>query len=177
MQVTEVLALVEKIIEEHRQITRGFQNLEQVANDAGAMRELDKTQQDFIPGRLVNPQEGLQRWQNSLEKITQGIEAHFNREETALLPVVETYGDKTQVSALRTWLAEHGELRERLAKLKIDVGELYVAETHHVVWHGKAWGIRVYMTHTYNLFEKHARGEQKLLLALKKQLPEKAKGK
>ena len=174
MEITEALSLIDLIIEEHRKIFKGFQNLEKTANDASAMRELDKTQEAFIPGRLDNPQQGLQKWQNYLETIARGIEAHFNREEMALLPAVEEYGSKTQVSALRTWLSEHGELRERLAKLKIDVGELYVAETNHVVWHATAWGIRVYMTRTYNLFERHARGEQKLLRALKERLRKEA---
>jgi len=136
---------------------------------------LDRAQEDFVPERLTSRQQGVRSWQESLEMVRRGIEAHFNREETALLPAVEEYGDEAQLSRLRGWLAEHAELRERLAKLDIDVAELNAAEAHHVVWHGKAWGIRVYMNHTLKLFERHAKGEQKLLLAMKKGLQERIK--
>jgi len=175
MEAAQVLALVEQIIEEHKNIIQGLKTLDQVANDAGAIQALDKAQEDFVPERLIDRQQGVRRWQESLEAIERGIEAHFDREETSLLPAVEEYGDEAQLSSLRGWLAEHAELRERLSKLKIDVAELTAAETHHVVWHGKAWGIRVYMNHTLKLFDRHAQEEHKLLLAMKQGLQERVK--
>ncbi len=175
MEASQVLSLVEQIIEEHKSIIQGLKDLDQVANDAGAIQVLDRAQEDFVPERLTSRQQGVRSWWEALEMVRQGIEAHFGREETALLPAVEEYGDEEQLSSLRGWLAEHAELRERLSKLDIDVAELATAEAHHVVWHGKAWGIRVYMNHTLKLFERHAQGEQKLLLAMKRGLQKKVK--
>lgn len=177
MEVEEVLALIEKIIEEHKQIFKGLRTLEKVANDASAMRGLDKAQGEFVPGRLGDKKQGLQNWQELLKAIDQGIRAHFNREETALVAAVEEYGDKGLATTLQAWLFEHNELRERLAKLKEDVANLAVDTSSQIVWQGEAWGIRVYMTHTYNLFERHTEGEQGLLMTLKKRLQVKVREK
>ena len=174
MKVAEALALIEKIIEEHRIILGGIHNLNERANDVAAMRGLGQAQETFTPGRLHDQKEALRNWKESLSFVDAGIQAHFNREETALVAAIAEYGSEELASALRHWLAEHAELRERLAKMRIDVDELIAAESYHVVWQGKAWGIRVYMTHTGKLFDVHARGEQKMLVKLRNLLQSKA---
>ncbi|MFQ6121621.1 MAG: hypothetical protein ACE5LA_00970 [Dehalococcoidales bacterium] len=170
MEVKEALALIEKIIEEHRQITRRLQTLQQVANDVSAMRGLDKAQEDFVPGRLNEQKQALQSWQESLAIIDRGIRTHFDREETALLIAVKEYGDEKQVSAWHAWLTEHEELRNRLTKLKEDTTELAAGNLSRELWEGKAWGVRSYQAHTRKSFELHARGEQKLLRTLRNRL-------
>jgi hypothetical protein len=171
----EAIALIEQIIEEHRQIIRGLQALERVTNDADALKVLDKAQGDFVPGRLGDHQPGLQSWRDSLEVTDQGMRAHFNREEISLLPVIENHGSETQVSSWRAWLSEHEELRNHLAVLKKELAELTAEHLSRKVWEERAWGIRVYMSQTHRLFHKHTRGEQKLLLSIKKGLQEKIK--
>ncbi len=170
MEVKEILALIEKIIEEHRQIIGGFKTLERAANDASAIRGLGEAQEAFVPGRLGDQKRGVQSWQESLAIIDRGIRAHFDREETALLIAVEEYGDEEQVSAWHAWFTEHEELRKRLTKLKKDTAELAVESLPRELWEGKAWGIRSYQAHTRKLFEVHALGEQKLLRMLRREL-------
>ena len=62
MEAEEVLALIEKVIEEHKQITQRGQTLERVANDVEAMAGLQKTKETFMPGRL-DEKKGLQKLQ------------------------------------------------------------------------------------------------------------------
>jgi len=96
----EALTLIEKILQEHKVIMQRAHTLEQTANDAEAISGLDKAKDIFMPGRFEQEQ-GLQKLQELLETINQGLQAHFNREETALLAAVEKYGDRELVSTLR----------------------------------------------------------------------------
>lgn len=172
----EALVLIEKIIEEHEQIIERVRALERVTNDASALVELDRAREDFIPGRLGDQKQGLQNWQESLEIIDQGIQAHFNREETDLLTAFEKHGGRMLASALRALLTEHEELKNRLAKLRKDVAELAVGGSSRGVWEGKTWGVRSYLAHTRKLFEVHARSEQRLLYRLRSQLRREIRG-
>ena len=45
----DALALLDQLIEEHKQIMRRFQTAEQVANDTVAILELDRAKEDFVP--------------------------------------------------------------------------------------------------------------------------------
>jgi hemerythrin-like domain-containing protein len=163
----EVLALIDKIIEEHRQILGRVQALEKVTNDAGALQVLDRAGEAFVPGRFGDQKQALQSWQESLEITDQGIQAHFNREETSLLTAFEKHGGEELASAWHVWLSEHNDLRTRLVKLKEDMAELAAGGSSRDVWEGKAWGVRSYLAHTRRLFEAHARSEQQLLRKLR----------
>ena len=164
------LALIEKIIEEHKQIMQGIQDIEQGVNDATALLKLDSAKEDFVPGRLEDQKQTLRKWQYSLEKIDEGLKAHFNFEETSLLTAFEKDGNRMFSSALRSLLDEHKGLTNRLAKLKGDITELADADLPREVWEGKAWGIRAYMTHTWKLLEAHAQSEHELLTKLRDEL-------
>ncbi len=166
----ETIDLIDKIIEEHKQIIGKVQALEQVTNDASALLRLDVAREDFVPGRLSNQKQGLQNWQESLEIIDQGIQAHFNREETGLLTAFEQHGGKMLASALRALLSEHKGIREHLTKLKKDVAELTIGGSSREVWEERVWGVRSYLAHTRKLFEVHARSEQRLFRTLRSEL-------
>jgi len=176
MEVNEALALVEKIIEEHREIAHQFQTVEQVASDASAMRGLETGSEAFMPGRFDQKQ-GLQKLAASLEVIEQGLQAHFNREETSLPTAVETYGDEELVSALRSLLLAHENLRNRFAHSKKSVAELTGGGLSRQVWEASAHDMRAYLSHTRKLLEAHAMSEEQLLHKVHGQLLEKAKEK
>ena len=165
----EVLALIEKIIDEHKGIMGKVQSLEQVANDASALVGLEETKEAFMPGRF-DQREGLQKLQELLETLDKGLQAHFNREETGLLSAFEKHGDRKLVSALRSLLLEHEDLRNRFAHSKNHVAELTSGELARHRWEASAHDMRAHISHTRKLLEAHAAIEQKLLLELREQL-------
>ena len=166
----ETIALIDKIIEEHKTISQRVRALEQVVNDASALLGLDAAREDFIPGRLDDQKQSLHNWQESLEIVDQGIQAHFSREETGLLTAFEKHGGEMLASALQALLFEHRELRGRLAKLKSDVAELAAGGLSREVWGGMVWGARSYLAHTRKLLEIHAQSERELLRMLRREL-------
>ena len=176
LAIKEALALIKLIIEEHKIILQKVQTLEQVANDASAIKGLDQAEKGFVPGRLNDQRRVLQTWQESVEIVDQGLQDHFDREETRLSTAFDKCGDSMLASALRALLLEHGELRNRLAKARKDVAELTNGGAQREVWEGRAWGARVYITHTRKLIEAHHQSEQKLLLTLRMKLTRAVKG-
>ena len=165
----EALAVIEKIIEEHKVIKQRFQTAEQVANDASALLELEETKEDFMPGRF-NQRQGLQKLAESLEVIDKGLQEHFDREETALLAAFEKHGAKELASALHSLLLEHEDLRNRLTQSKEHVAELTSGGLSRNVWEASAYDMRAYISHTRKLLEAHAEIEQELLHKLRNQL-------
>jgi len=172
----ETLALIDKIIEEHKLIFHRVQTLDRATNDIRAMLELERAKEDFVPRRFGDQRRALQIWQESIEAVDEGLQAHFDREEKGLLTAFEKYGDRMLASALHVLLLEHEELRNRFAKLKTEVAELAVGGLSREVWEGKAWGVRTYLNHTLKLLEAHAQSEQELLETLRSESRRTIKG-
>ena len=172
----DTIALIDRIMEEHKAITQNADNLEQLANDVEAAAKLEKAKEAFVPGRF-NQQQGLQQMQESLEIIRKGIEAHFEREEMALLAAFEKHGDRRLVSALRSLVNEHEGLRNRFVQMKQHVVELTGGELASQLWGARAHDMRVYASHTLKLLGAHARNEHELLLEMSEQLKKGSKEK
>ena len=69
----EALALIDQLIEEHKQILQDIQTTERIANDAGALLELGRAEEDFMPGRFDDQERSLQSLQESLEAVDQAV--------------------------------------------------------------------------------------------------------
>ena len=167
--MNEVITLIDEIIKDHVMIIQRVQTLEQVANDAEALVGLEKAKETFMPGRLEHKQ-SLQKLSDLLDKVFEGLQAHFNREEKGLLTAFEKHGGQELVTTLRSLLLEHEDLRERFNQSKEDVAKLMRGGMSRHVWEASAHDMRAHITHTRKLLEAHAEIEQELLHALRKQL-------
>lgn len=165
----EAIAIIDKILEEHKTIMQRLKSMEQVANDAEAMVGLEKAKEVFMPGRLEQ-KEGLKKLQELQEKVEHGLHAHFNREETGLMSAVEKRGDMKIASALRTLLLEHKDLKNRIAHSKKHVADLLGGGLSRTVWEATAHDMRAHISHTRKLLEAHAAIEQELLQELRDEL-------
>ena len=160
------LALIEQVIEEHKTI---LQRLDQVINDAEALRSFEKAKEVFIPGRL-DQKVGLDKLEELVNLVDKGLQAHFDREETAMLAVFEEQGDNELASAFHSLLLEHKNLRNRLTHTKNHVTQLTTGELSRFHWEATAHDMRTHISHTRKLLEAHAGVEQELLLSLRRNL-------
>lgn len=165
----KALALLGKIIEEHKSIMRGVQGLEQAASDAEAIVAMEEAKETFMPGRFEQ-EKGLKKLQASLEVIDRGLRAHFSREETGLMDVFEKHGNKELASAFRSLLLEHEDLRNRLAHARKHVAELMGGGLSRHLWEASAHDMRAHISHTRKLLEAHAEIEQELFHRLRTDL-------
>ena len=166
------LALIEQVIEEHMTI---LQRLDQVVNDAEALRSFEKAKEVFMPGRL-DQKVGLDKLEELVNLVDQGLQAHFDREETAVLAAFEEQGDKELASDFHSLLLEHKDLRNRLTHTKNHVAQLTTGELSRSHWEATAHDMRAHISHTRKLLEAHAGVEQELLLSLRRSLLGEKKG-
>ncbi|TFH34708.1 MAG: hypothetical protein E4G93_04895 [Dehalococcoidia bacterium] len=105
--MTETLAILEQILDEHKDIHENFQALGQVSGDieAAARLQSDKTKDYFVPKSLDDHGRGLARWKEILEAIAVGLKAHFHKEETALAEAFKRDGTPELEAALNELLA------------------------------------------------------------------------
>jgi hypothetical protein len=165
----DALATIERVIAEHKAIRKDFYNLEQVANDAQAMKSFEAAKEAFMPGRLDHRQ-GLSQLANALTAIESGLHRHFHFEETSLPTVVDMHGNEELKSSLRSILLEHIDLRNRLAHSRKHAEELVDGSMARHRWEASAHDMRAYISHTRKLLEAHAEIEQELLHELRSRL-------
>ncbi len=167
--MNDVIALIDKIIEEHQAVFSRFRKMEGVFNDVQAMAGIEVAKEAFMPGRF-DQKEGLKSLKESLDVIEQGLIAHFNREETALVAAFDKYADRALVSALNALLLHHGDLRKRIEDSKKQLAELVGGGMGQHTWQASAHDIRAHITHTRKMIEAHAASEMPLLLKLRKKM-------
>lgn len=160
--MSDILAIIEKVIEEHKVILADFDTLEQVVNDAGAMLAMEKSKEAFMPGR-PSPREGLRKLDETRQKVTIGLEAHFNREETALLGAFQAYGRQDFTAAFLDLLNAHKVIRAELSVLKIQVTELLAEKLSRAQWETRGYEIRTRINQLHKTMANHAAEEQVLL--------------
>jgi hypothetical protein len=165
----EIVALIDNLIDEHKAVIKDAQSLEQIANDASILVDLEEAGETFVPGRFDQKQ-SLQKLQESLEKIDQGLQAHFNREEVGLLAAFEKHGDRKLVTTLNSLLLEHEDLRNRLSHAKDHVAELVSGGLARHQWEASANDMRAHLSHTRKLLEAHAAIENELFVAMRQRL-------
>jgi hypothetical protein len=165
----DVLAIIERVIQEHKVILSEFKELETISNDSLALEAIKQSKEAFMPGRL-SPRQGLHKMNEIRDKLEEGLEKHFSMEETKLLEAFEKYADKSLVKALQTLLTQHSEIRVHLNELKELISELLPEELSRHLWESKAYDMRAHATNIHNLLDAHAREEKRILDQLRKEL-------
>ena len=170
--MSETLALVEQILDEHKQIHGSFEKLGQISSDSTAAAELgsQKTKDYFVSKSLDDKGEGLKRWKEMLAAIDLGLKAHFNREETALADAFRQEGTSDLAEALDKLLAEHNDINRHVSKLMKDAKDIASGGEKIEVWEGSGWGMKTNVETLRDEIMAHAERERVLLGRMKDHL-------
>lgn len=168
--MSEILTLIDQLIEQHKVILKSLADTQKVVNDASALFALDGAKKDLMPGRLDDQHKLLEDLEKTLNKVEEGLKTHFNYEETALVRAMKQYASETLVTGLRVLLMEHAELKTRLEESRKEVAELFKFRGHREITEGRVWGMRVYIAHTEKLIGLHANSEEELFHKLRDEL-------
>ena len=163
--MTKALAIVEQILDEHKDIHADFQSLGQVSGDieAAARLQSDKTKDFFVSKSLNDQGQGLVRWKDILERIATGLKAHFSKEETALAEAFQREGTPDLEAALDELLAEHAAINKHVAKLLKDADDIASGGARIEVWEGTGWGMKTNIQQLQSQIAAHAERERVLL--------------
>jgi iron-sulfur cluster repair protein YtfE (RIC family) len=172
MNEAEALAIVNQILDEHKEIHANFESLGAVSGDIEAAARLhsDKTKDYFVPKSLDDQGRGLARWRQILESIDAGLKAHFNKEETALTEAFQREGTPELASALKQLLAEHDDINKHVAKLMKDAEDIAAGGLRIEVWEGTGWGMKTNIQRLQEQIAAHAESERLLLGKMKAHL-------
>jgi iron-sulfur cluster repair protein YtfE (RIC family) len=163
--MSETLAIVEQILDEHKDIHENFKSLGQASGDieAAARLQSDKTKDFFVPKSLNDHGAGLAHWKEILEAIDAGLKAHFLKEETALSDAFHRDGTPELEAALKQLLAEHAVINKHVAKLLKDADDIASGGQRIDVWEGTGWGMKTNIQHLQEEIAAHAERERQLL--------------
>jgi hypothetical protein len=164
------LALLDKLEAEHKELMSGAQRLGNITSDLDAMTSLEKTSEDFAPQRTERRKQILEDLRLSLEVIDEKLSDHFNREEKDLLTLCQTRSNAAFGWALLNLVVEHGEIKNRIAKSRLDATALATEDLSPYTWVSRAYPMRFYLNHTRRRLQAHAESEQELLNALRSKL-------
>jgi hemerythrin-like domain-containing protein len=172
--VDSTVELIDRLIEEHKIITRRADSLEKVVNDAGLLSGLKETRAAFTPDELT-PGENLKKLDEMLAAIESRLERHFKTEETVLKPAVARYGNEKLVNALNALLFEHSDLRDRMLHSRERVDELRGGNLDPARRDASARDFGVYLNHSRKLLETHAARENHFFNELRRHLKKTAR--
>jgi hypothetical protein len=167
--MTDVIGIIDKIIEEHKILLNQATQFEKITNDAGAMIAMTKSKEVFMPGRLEQSQ-SLKKFEDLRNKIQEGLSAHFQREETSLLEAILEFGDKNIIITLKKLLSQHWAFRTSLKDLQYESNELINGQLSRALWEPKAYIMRSHIAEMHTRLEQHAKNEQQLFNDVRKQL-------
>jgi hypothetical protein len=167
----DIIAIIDKIIEEHKILLAQAVQLENITNDAGAMMAMAKSKEVFVPGRY-DQVDTLKIFEKLRNKTQEGLYAHFNREETSLLDAIVEFGNQNIITGLKKLLAEHKNLKYNLESLKIEIDELINGELSRAMWESKAYDMRAHISEIHRNLEQHAQNERILLNEIRREVIE-----
>ncbi|MEE8418610.1 MAG: hypothetical protein V3S02_00695 [Dehalococcoidales bacterium] len=180
----EVVALIDRLIEEHRIINLDLATLENVVNDAGAILNFEKAKDIFIPGR-PGAKDDLESLDKLLDTIDKGLRAHFEREERGLQTAFDKLGTVEMAKGFHTLVQEHDALRDRLSEHEKIKNNLFKSlkrsdEPDHGTmtrqqWEATAHDMRAYILHSRKLVQEHTGREHGLFTGLRELLLAEAK--
>ncbi len=180
----EVVALIDRLIEEHKIISRDMASLESVVNDAGAIISFDKAKDIYVPGR-PGAKDDLEKLDKLLDTIDEGLRAHFDREERGLHTAFDKLGTPETAKAFQTLVLEHNGLRDRLDEHKNIRNNLFRSikgsgESGQGVmtrqqWEATAYDMRAYIMQSRKLVQEHNLSEHGLFTDLRQLLLTEAK--
>jgi hypothetical protein len=168
--MNQEIALLDKLEAEHKEIMHDALNLEQITNDLDGTKGLEKASEDFVPWRIDRCKQIVQDLKVSLEMLDTKLSDHFDREEKDLLTLCQTHNNDTFGSVLFNLIIEHEEIRNRIAKSKLDVASLATDDLSPYIWQGRAYPVRFYLNNTRRRLQAHAENEQELVNALRREL-------
>ena len=160
------LAIIRRIIEEHRAIRGHIKLIGDSTSDREAMNALTRARADWIPGRQEILSEKQKRLEQTLSLLDEGLKNHFYYEERYLPPLL---GDLL----MRALLLDHGEIRKEIDEAKSIVTDTKLEGLSREDLLPKESRMNRIINNICQVVEEHATNEEILLEMLERALEEK----
>lgn len=160
------IELIDSIIEEHNIKKQKLEEIQHQANDAAIIEKLEGVGDGFVPERSEN-RESVIKLRDLVGEVVEWLDAHFDREEKALLAAFREHTNKSTADALNSLLGEHKHLKYRISHSQRDIEELINGGLTQYYWEVSAYDMKKYLDQTRMLFNWHANNESTILLKVR----------
>ena len=150
------LAVIDRLIREHEAIRQKAAGIADLISDEGAVKLLGEIDAANL-GRLLE----------LLKSTMQGLETHFNFEESGLLAAAERFDDRRMNTAFSTLFLQHEKLRNDFTSSIRDLTQLLNERPSGRVGQKQARDTLARLNVTISMLKSHAASEDKLLHELK----------
>lgn len=152
------------LLAQHKEIQTSFTHLEDQVNDWESASQLKNLRKEIESSRLaVGP--WPMAFEQDVYKIENQLSDHFRQEEDILAECVRISEDMGLSATLKRLRSDHWEIINRIGDLR-----LALVLTSKADWIGREFVVRVHITKTRVLLEKHAEEEERLFKILEDRL-------
>jgi hypothetical protein len=164
------LRRINRVIEEHRVIRKHVKLVGDSVPDKEALNELRKTHADWPPGQADIPAGKLEKLQQTLSFLDEGLKNHFAFEGENLPPLC---GDLL----MRAILLEHEEIENKIAEARAMVTSFISEGLNEEEMASRGSQVQQMIGSVLSLIEEHAAREETVLKMMQKVLEENAEKK
>jgi chromosome segregation ATPase len=162
------LSVIDRLIREHQAIRQNTAGLAQSISDDGAVKILAEIEPPGAKGS--GDTANLARLLELLKSTAQGLDAHFNFEETGLMAAAERFGDRRLTTAFSTLFLQHEKLRNEFAGCERAIADLMNSRFTGRERGEKTKETQKQLNAAIEQLKNHAASEDILLRDLKKRL-------
>jgi len=161
--VSDALAVINKVIAEHREIRRHVKLAGDAINDIEALFTLQKARSGWFQGSAQEITTKQNQMQQSLNLLEQGLRNHFDFEEKHLPPL---FGELL----MKALLAEHGDINRQISNAKAMLASTRLAGLGRQEMLQKESEIQQMINTLCQTVEEHASHEETILNMMKRAL-------
>ena len=154
--MSDYLAGINEIIEEHRTIRGSVKLVGDSVSDQEVLISLKIIRSDWIPGRLELMSEKQRKLKQTMSFLEEGLRNHFSKEEEVLPPVLGEF-------LMRALLMEHQKIIERIDGVRSMVADNRLEGLAETELMSKDSEIEQEVNDFCRLIEEHADREELIL--------------
>jgi len=154
--MSEHLAKIKEILEEHRTIRGGVKLMGDSVSDQEALASLKSMSSDWTPGRLELMLEKQRKLEQTMSFLEEGLRNHFAKEQDTLPAVLGEF-------LMRSLLLEHQKIFEKIDEVRLVATESKLEGLTEAELESKDSEIKQKISDFSRLIEEHADKEELML--------------
>lgn len=154
--MSDHLAKINEILEEHRTIRGGVKLMGDSVSDQEALASLKSMRSDWTPGRLELVLEKQRKLKQTMSFLEEGLRNHFAKEQDALPAVLGEF-------LMRSLLLEHQQIIEKIDEVRLVATDSKLEGLTEAELESRDSEIKQKISDFSRLIEEHADKEELML--------------
>jgi hemerythrin len=154
--MSDYLAKINEILEEHRTIGSGMKLVGDSVSDQEALASLKSVRSDWTPGPMELTSEKRRKLKRTVSFLKEGLRSHFSKEEDVLPALLGEF-------LMQSLLLEHREIIEKIDEISLVTADSKLEGLSEAELESKDSEIKRKISDFSRLIEEHADKEELML--------------